>query len=166
MIDPPTESYPIVPIIERSIDIRAPIDDVFAVVTDPKRGPQWNENVLEVQDVSDGPVREGTTWKQIVVMLGRRTTLDCRIVRYQPPHEGLLEISGPYRASIVTQCCAVESGTRVTQTIDFVPPGGIVGQIGARLFRPQLEREVAHALEHQRAALERGTGGRDGSGIA
>ncbi|MBV9281477.1 MAG: SRPBCC family protein [Chloroflexi bacterium] len=144
--------------VEASIDIKAPIQQVFATITDPRRAPDWNPNVIEVKDVSEGQLGEGSTWRQVTLILGRQANLVCRIARFQPPHEGLLEISGDQRATIRTTCQSQGAYTRVTQVIDFVPPGGVVGRMAAGLLGPTLKNELTQTLERQRQALEGGAG--------
>ena len=137
-----------------SIDIRAPIGRVFAAVTDPRRNMEWNPNILDVQNVSTEVPQEGTTWRQTTVMMGHPTQLECRIVRYRPPHDGLLEVTGQYEAKITTTCREVGESTRVTQILEFAPPGGMLGRMAANFIKPSLQRELAAALSRQRDALE------------
>lgn len=145
------------------MDIRAPIDVVFAALTDPRRGPEWNPNILDVSGLSRGPLGPGSSWQQTMVMLGRPTSLTCRIVQWNPPHEGLLEVSGPHNARIRTICRPLDGGTRVTQILDFVPPGGALGRLAANLMGSRLQQEVAQTLERQRAVLEKEAGTSGGS---
>jgi len=149
--------------VEHSVDIRAPIDAVFAALTDPRRGPEWNTNILDVAGFSGYPLQVGSTWRQTMMMMGRPTTLNCRIAQWDPPYEGLLEISGGQRAQVRTQCRPVGASTRVTQVLDFVPPGGALGRLAANLAVSAVRREMAVAMERQRAALEREIGASGGS---
>ncbi|MGE3234915.1 MAG: SRPBCC family protein [Thermoleophilia bacterium] len=41
-----------------------PADRVFAVVTDPLRRAEWQENTSDVRMASDGPVAVGTRWTE------------------------------------------------------------------------------------------------------
>lgn len=41
-----------------------PADRVFAVMTDPARRPEWQENTSDVRVASDGPVAVGTRWTE------------------------------------------------------------------------------------------------------
>lgn len=142
------------PEVRESIDIRAPIERVFAIVTDPHRGMEWNPNILDVQNVSTSTPGEGTTWQQTTVMLGRPTQLQCRITRFHPPRDGVLEITGQYRARITTRCEEVDGATRVTQILEFVPPGGPLGKMAANFIKPTLHRELSETLNRQRESLE------------
>lgn len=138
------------------IDIRAPIHVVFANLTDPKRGPQWNPNILDVSDLSEYPVREGTTWKQTTVVFGARIKVNCRITRFQPPDEGVLEITGLQNAELQTICSELGGVTHVTQVLDAVLPGGKLGNLAGNLFKSQLQRELTETLRRQRDVLEAG----------
>ena len=140
--------------VEESIEIHAPIDEVFAIVTDPRRGPDWNNNILEVANVSATPVDPGTTWEQTVMMAGRRARLKCRVVDFRPPHGGMVEVSGDQRGRLWTECRPTGKGTLVIQGMDFVPPGGVLGRIGIRMAEGMIRRELARTLERQRSVVE------------
>ncbi|MGI8824760.1 MAG: SRPBCC family protein [Chloroflexota bacterium] len=143
------------PRFEVTIDIRAPAPTVFAGITDPKRSTEWNPNIVEISNLIGYPVSEGSTWDQVVVVNGLRIRLQCRIAEYKPPHYGLLRVSGGNQAEIVTQCERIDDTTRVTQIIDFVMPGGKLGQLASGLVKGQVQREVQRGLERQRDTLER-----------
>jgi uncharacterized membrane protein len=153
------------PTVEHTVKIRAPIEAVFTAATDPKRAPEWNPNVIEVRDVTY-PLQEGSTWKQITVVMGRQVTLNCRVVRFGPPHEGDLEVSGDLRGRIWTRCQSDGTETQVTQGIEFEPPGGSLVRMAAGLLRPTVQRELKQSMERQRTTLEQESGGIGGSGTA
>jgi hypothetical protein len=85
------------PTIEDSIEIKAPVAAVFAALTDPHRTGEWNPNIIEVCDITDGRTREGTSWRQVAMIAGRKVNLTCRIQRFEPPYLGELDIAGDQR---------------------------------------------------------------------
>ncbi|HZU12593.1 MAG TPA: SRPBCC family protein [Chloroflexota bacterium] len=141
------------PVVERSIEINAPIDRVFAALTDPRRAAEWNPNVIEVRDFS-GPLEVGATWRQTVAVAGRLQHLKVRVSRYSPPREGELEVTGDQRARIWTRCEDLGGRTRVTQGMDFAPPGGVLGVVGGPVARLMAEREIERSMRLQRELLE------------
>lgn len=151
------------PVVERTIDIRAPIETVFAAVTDPGRGPEWNPNILEVSGV-EYPIREGSTWQQTVLVAGRRMHLTCRVVRYDPSTLGELIVSGDQQGHIWTQCEPVGPYSRVTQRMEFTSPGGMLGRMVGGFATRMVAQELNRSLERQRMTLETEAGGRHGSG--
>lgn len=143
------------PTIEESTDIRAPIETVFAAITDPRRATEWSSSVIEVTDIAPLPVQVGTAWRQRAGMAGSTVSLTCRVVVYRPPYEGALEISGDQRGRLTTLCAAKNGATHVTQTLDFASPGGLAGSMMAKVAQPIIKREMAQSLARVRAALER-----------
>lgn len=150
-------------VVEQSIDIRAPIERVFAVVTDPRRGPEWNPSIVEVSDFSGYPIYPGTTWQQVVMVLGKPMRLMCRVQEYVAPYSGVIEVSGDQRGRIWTRCDASGGVTRVTQGMDFIPPGGMLGRLGMGMMRGRIQQELYGTMVRQRDALD-AEGGDDGSG--
>jgi uncharacterized membrane protein len=57
--------------IEESIEIKRPVDKVFAYTTDAKNWPRWQSFIPEAEQTSQGPVNVGTTFKGVSRMMGR-----------------------------------------------------------------------------------------------
>jgi hypothetical protein len=150
-------------VVEESIDITGPIASVFATVTDPRRAPEWNPSVVEVDNFSGYPIQPGTTWEQVVMVLGKPMRLLCRVTEYAAPHSGVIEVSGAQRGRIWTRCQALGDVTRVTQGMDFIPPGGMLGRLGVSVMKGRIQQELYKTMIRQRDALEIGRGN-DGSG--
>lgn len=148
--------------VEHTVDIQAPIQEVFAALTDPHRTVEWNPNIVEVSGVN-GPMRVGSSWRQVTMIMGHPSTLTCTVVRCQPPHEGVLEISGEHQGRTWTRCEPLGSGTRVTQGVEFNPPGGKLGSLVGGLARPAMHRELKQTMARQQAILEREHGAAHGS---
>ncbi len=151
------------PTIEDSIEIKAPVGEVFAALTDPHRTGEWNPNIIEVRDITEGTMREGTSWRQIAMIAGRKVNLTCRIQRFEPPYLGELDIAGDQRGRVLTVCRETSEGTQVTQSLEFVPPGGMLGQMASTMLQPMLRRELTQTLARQRDILEREEGAKSGT---
>lgn len=149
--------------IEERIDIRVPIDVVFSAITDPRRTSEWNPNIIEVRNLSNGPAGQGSTWQQVMLVMGRPVEVNCAIVQFQPPNLGVLQISGPQNGQIVTRCEQLSGFTRVTQIVEFEAPKGM-GKLASAVVGPAIRREVARTMARQREVLESEAGGDSGSG--
>lgn len=143
------------PYFEQAIEIHAPVDRVFAALTDPKRGYDWNPNIVDVSDIEAYPAQEGTSWRQVIMVAGRVTKLQCQIVQWDPPRQGELRVSGDQRATIWTRCTAHDDDTRVVQAMEFAVPGGALGKLAEGMIRGALQREVKQTLQRQKQILER-----------
>lgn len=149
------------PSVQRSIEIDAPIGDVFAAATDPNRGPEWNPNIQQVELVSE-PVGEGSRWAQTAVAMGRPMQLTCTVSRYQPPNYGELMITGDQQGRTVTRCEEVDGKTRLTQALEFALPGGMLGRMVGGMVETMLGRELEQSLRRIKMTLELENG--NGSG--
>jgi ribosome-associated toxin RatA of RatAB toxin-antitoxin module len=52
--------------------IGRPVEEVFAVVQDVTKAPQWNPGLLEVRRTSEGPLGVGATMIYVGTFMGRR----------------------------------------------------------------------------------------------
>jgi len=150
--------------VEHSLDVRASVEAVFAAITDPRRAMEWNHEILEVSDLVPGPIGPGTSWRQPTIMGGRQMNLECRIVSFDPPHEGVLSVSGDQDARIHLLCSPVRAGNRITQNIDFELPGGLLGRMAGGVIGNAVKSQLSETMERQRRTLEEEAQGRDGSG--
>ncbi|MGH2449563.1 MAG: SRPBCC family protein [Chloroflexota bacterium] len=147
------------PAVEHSIDIAAPIDRVFEAVTDPRRAREWNPSVEGIDDFSGEPVTAGSTWTQVVKLAGKTVRLRARVLAFEPPHTGIIEITGPYTGRVWTRCEAIPGGTRLTQGIEAAAPRGLLGLIGGRVIAATMSRQLKTSLARQRDVLEGASSG-------
>ncbi|MGA2322049.1 MAG: SRPBCC family protein, partial [Solirubrobacteraceae bacterium] len=54
-----------------TVEIARPPDEVFAFVTDPSKLSAW-QDAEEVQQLTEGPVRAGTRFREVHKAMGRR----------------------------------------------------------------------------------------------
>jgi uncharacterized protein YndB with AHSA1/START domain len=50
-------------VIEESVEVRRPVEEVFDYCTDIAHEPEWNPHTRYAEKLTDGPVREGTRYK-------------------------------------------------------------------------------------------------------
>jgi uncharacterized protein YndB with AHSA1/START domain len=50
-------------VIEESVEVSRPVEEVFDYCTDIAREPEWNSHTRYVEKLTGGPVREGTRYK-------------------------------------------------------------------------------------------------------
>jgi len=149
--------------IEIPVEIRRPVDEVFAFVTDPARLPEWQDTTVSVTKETDGPVGPGTRLREVRRAPGGRTmeslvevsayepnrTFDLRIV------EGSLPIDGRHRFQ------AIDGGTR----IDFTAEGEPTGILRAvqPVLRRLLERQFRAYYDQLKQVLEARNGAAPGA---
>jgi Polyketide cyclase / dehydrase and lipid transport len=138
---------------EGSVLIEAPPARVWEIVTDPRLGGRWNPNVIEVSYFSGMPIQLGTTWKQVVRILGRPTQLTATITQCRAPFSGVVSLTGPGRPRVTITISPEGTGSRLSQIMEVFMPEGIAG-VALRLAGPTIQRELDRALQRQKQAVE------------
>lgn len=80
--------------LEQSVLIRRPLDEVFALASDPEKDPNWTA-VVEHVDAKE-PLGVGVRLIQRVHLLGRRAHVPVEVLEYVPPVRVVLRASLPH----------------------------------------------------------------------
>ena len=70
--------------IEESVEIKRPINKVFAYTTDAKSWTKWQSTFPEAEQTSQGPVGVGTTFKGKIHMMGLTMKWTAKAIEYEP----------------------------------------------------------------------------------
>ncbi|ADJ27884.1 SRPBCC family protein [Nitrosococcus watsonii] len=73
--------------VQSSILIDCPVDDAFQYVSAGffENYPKWSPEVVELEKITNGPVRMGTMARQVRIDKGRRTESIFQVTEHQPP---------------------------------------------------------------------------------
>jgi uncharacterized protein YndB with AHSA1/START domain len=107
-----------------STTIKRPVEDVFAVLSNPETSPKWSSSSLESTKTSDGPIGVGTTTRAVSKFLGRRIETEMETTEFEPNQRfASRSKSGPFPIQATVTFERVEEGTRVNATIEAEPGG-------------------------------------------
>ena len=124
--------------------IEKPVEEVFAFAAHPQNDPLWSSAVAEARQTSEGSLGIGTTFDQVLRLLGRQLEIAFEVTGFEPNE--LLEIgrfSGRLRSAFGRRRFeAVPAGTRVTFS----------GEGTSGLFFNLIEPLVAAAAKRQARA--------------
>ncbi|MCA0971226.1 SRPBCC family protein [Halobacillus litoralis] len=67
----------------QTITIQKPIDEVFAAATDFKNSPEIMDAVVDVELLTEGPVREGFQFKETREIRGRRVPSKINVTHFE-----------------------------------------------------------------------------------
>ncbi|MBI4338548.1 MAG: SRPBCC family protein [Chloroflexi bacterium] len=70
--------------IEHSIQINAPVHHVFEFLADPRNFPKWQTGAVQSTITSPGPIGAGTTFDEVVKIMGWKVRTSCEITQYEP----------------------------------------------------------------------------------
>lgn len=128
-----------------SIDIAAPRELVFTLVSTPERLPQWNASVARAARLDDTPIALGSRARMEGRVLGATVGSVTEVVQFDPPSRfSSRAIQGPrIQTSFVLEETA-GGGTRLFVDVEGDPPGGALGALVAeRVLRSDLARSLA-----------------------
>jgi carbon monoxide dehydrogenase subunit G len=142
-------------VVETSISISKPVEEVFAFLSDPNNQTKLNNTLSEV--VLSGPVEVGTKFKMKGSVMGRDFESDNEIVALEQNKTiGIKTFAAP-PASDVTNTYTLESegdGTKLTLAMDSViMTGGVPG------MDDMVKNQLKSGLETSMAAIKQALGG-------
>jgi uncharacterized membrane protein len=135
---------------KKSILINRPQQEVFDFVTDLSNDSQWQSSIESVEQVSDGPIGVGSTWRYVTKFLGRKNETEIQMTSYEPPHRSSVKaVSGPIPFENTHKFQKQDGGTLLT----------LIGQAEIGGFFKMAEGLVSKQMEKQMdadgAALKR-----------
>ncbi len=145
--------------VSAEIEINAPIERVWETIMDPRRLGDWVTIHKSVSDVSQKPLRQGSTMEQSLCVRGLTFRVHWTLVTVDSPRRAQWEGAGPAHSNaLIRYELASDGGERTTfrYTNEFHPPGGRIGNMAGRMIvGATSEREAHNSLARLKALLER-----------
>jgi uncharacterized protein YndB with AHSA1/START domain len=138
------------------IAIARPPAEVFAVMTDVPRQPEWSKGAGRISNLSDDPVKLGSTWIQTSKALGREASANVKVHEYEPSRRYGLEMDKPFPGRIEWTFEPDGNGTLVTQSAEFEP--GAFFALATPLLRKGIQDMFDTDLASLRRRVEGGAG--------
>ncbi len=145
--------------LEREIDIDAPRERVYDVLTDPRCLGEWVTIQEELEQAPDGDLSVGDELRQRMKVAGRRFRLSWTVVEADRPSRVVWEGHGPMgsEAKAVYELSENGSGgTRFSYMNEYKLPGGPAGRLAGRAIVKASGREADRTLERLKALVEKG----------
>lgn len=119
--------------IELTLAIERSPEDVFELLSDVERLPEWQSSALEAH--TEGPLTEGSRVTERRRLLGREVDSELEVVAYEPPKRlTLRSLGGPVNFTVDHELAARGGGTQLTFVAE-AEPGAFL-----RLAEPVLAR--------------------------
>ena len=117
--------------------VARPPEEVFDFLVDLRNAPQWEPNCQEVEKISDGPIRKGTTFRTKKGM-GR---LESEIVEFErPAHFATRDKGRGMTCGLDFRCAAKNGGTEISGKLWMEPRGPLRGLM--LLMRVMMKRTL------------------------
>ena len=150
--------------IQKTINIAAPVDNVFRYLTQWERWPEWMSHVREVRAAGvPGTVGERTRWV-VDGPAGAPIAWDAEVTRFMPNEVVAWKTveGAPVRhAGTLRFSQTANGGTRVHVQMSYNPPLGAVGHTVATIFGRDPKRQMDDDLARLKTTIESGVLPRD-----
>ena len=134
------------------IDIDRPPEDVFALLTDIARLPEWQASAVSAE--ADGPVGEGTHIREQRRLFGREYRVVHEVAAFDPPHRfDIRSVEGPLPLTVSHTLEPSGGGTRL-EVVGEAKPKGMM-RLAAGAAAKAAEGEFRRDFERLKELLER-----------
>ena len=143
------------PVVDDSIVINRPRSEVFSFATDPDNIPLYNSNLIEYEQLTEGPVGQGTQNRGSVKVAGKRIDFVSEVVEFE---EGgrlasrSIESQVPFELDVTYEDAG--SGTKVSWHQESPTFGGFFGKLADPLVNRMYAKDVHSNLENLKELLE------------
>jgi uncharacterized membrane protein len=146
--------------IVRSVEIARPAPDVWALLEDVRRLPEFSKSTVEVLDAPDRLTHAGQRFRQVVRQLGRCFESEWEVLELEAGRrlviEGSVGFGVTYRLTESVEAVD-DTASRMTLEVDYRLPFGPLGRAASRLGVERLaEREAGEVLEGLKRVIENG----------
>ena len=136
------------------IDIRRSAETVWRYLVDWEGLPRW---MGDARDVHVTGTREGVGAEVVAtIRIGGMVTKDpIRVTRWEPP--AILEIAhlGWVKGRGYMELSPTEDGVQLFWREELIPPWGVIGRAGLRMYSPLLRRTFRKDLQRLKEIAER-----------
>lgn len=144
--------------IQKTVQIKAPVEEVFSFLSNYDNFPQFMRNVLEVEVKADGrshwkvsgPAGTTVEWDAITTRVKENDLIEWSTIEGSPvTHSGSIRVE-PF-----------DEGSRVHVRMTYKPPAGALGHAFAKLMGADPKTELDEDMMRLKSALETGKAPRD-----
>ena len=145
-----------VPRHEESIDIRRPLDEVYAYMSDISREREWQPQLIEAEQTPAGPTRVGSRRRYVSEFMGKRLENTYVVNEVEEGRRLVCETTSDSAVSARSEIRWQETadGTRVTMSIEG-KAGGLLRFLPTALVEAAFRSELETALGRLKDRLEK-----------
>ncbi len=138
--------------VERSITINAPVEKVFAYITDPTNELESIPSITDIRNVKGEGV--GRTYEWTYKMLGIPLSGKSEVVEYKPNEHYVEKSSGGIVSTWTYSFKAETGGTQMNLVVDYTIPVPVLGKFAERLVLRKTEQEADVSMATLKDRLE------------
>jgi uncharacterized membrane protein len=143
----------LMPKIEKSINVNAPVEKVFSYMAEPTHLPEIWPNLKNVRDVirAEGKV---TSYHWTYRMAGIPFEGEAKIIESVPNQRVVVQNSGGIPSTFVWTYQPEDGGSQVTVEVEYTVPSALLGKLAKSFLTKQNEYDAEKVLTNLKAKME------------
>jgi uncharacterized membrane protein len=138
-----------------SIEIKAPVGEVFAFISNLENIPKWQSEVVNSRVLSSGPLQKGTRFEEVVTVMGKKMPTLCEVTDYQPTKIFGFKSDSANMISYIGQFQFEPNGTGTKLTVDAAFSLKGFWRIMEPLFGMEVRKGIGDELKNVKSILEK-----------
>jgi uncharacterized membrane protein len=119
--------------VRHSVFVGASAEEVWAVISDVRNLPHWNQHIRGVRGVPNRELRVGDRYWADIRIVGVSFAIRASVLEIEPPRRSIIKLSGPLDAVVRTWVRpAGKERSRLEHEVEYTLRGGPVGALIAK----------------------------------
>jgi uncharacterized membrane protein len=140
--------------VEASIEINAPVGEVYEKTASPHNGPVFLPNLNENSNISSERTAVGQSWSWRYNFLGADLTGTAEVVDITPNRSWALTTQGDVTSTWTYRFEEAGSGTRVTLSVEYDMPAGRLQNVTEAVAQRMNQDACEQAMQNLKAWIE------------
>ncbi len=145
------------PVVDESIVIDRPREEVWEFATAPENIVLTSSNLVEFEQITDGPIGEGTRFRGVTKVAGKQVEWTSEVTQHDPPSvfaQRSVESDIPFTIEITYE--DADGATKVSWHQESDSFGGFFGKLADPIVNRMYTKDVRSNLENMKEVLEAG----------
>lgn len=140
------------PKIHRSVEIKAPVKEVYSYLENPESNPEWMTSMIEVHNIKGSGV--GTHFNWTYKMVGVPLKGESQFIEDVPQKHIVVKTKGGAESTWTFDLQDRDTYTMLDLDIDYRIPVPVVGRLAEKALLKRNEREAESSLMNIKEKLE------------
>ncbi|UCH46443.1 MAG: SRPBCC family protein [Betaproteobacteria bacterium] len=141
--------------IERTIEINAPVEKVFAYIAEPMSMLEYLPEMMEVKDVDLNEEGVGSRYRWSYKLAGIRFEGESVVTEFVPNRRRVSKTKRGIVSTWAWNFEASDSGTKLSLTVEYAIPVPVLGKLGEAFMLRQQEAMADLVMANIKARMER-----------
>lgn len=147
-------------VVSVAVEVDAPLERAWEVVSDPRNLPHWDRHVVRVSGVPSTGLHEGARYVVEMRLLAVRAKVQALVLEWDPPRRVSIRLTGVLGATVTSTVEPLGARrSRLEHVVEYRFRGGPLGDLAARSLRRfgGAQYALRHGTLAQKREIEIGT---------